>query len=83
VPEHREVLDDAGLYFSTRDASTLARQLEFVLSHPDAVLKYRELARNRVAAEYSWEHVTDLYETLFRKLARISPQPAAERMDCA
>ncbi len=54
VPEHREVLDDAGLYFSTRDASTLTRQLVFVLSHSDAVHQYRELARNRIAAEYSW-----------------------------
>ncbi len=70
VPEHREVLGDAGLYFDAGKPGELARLLQEVLLHPEKTARYRTLARDRVMNKYTWEQVTGAYEALFRKLIR-------------
>lgn len=63
VPEHREVLQDCGLYYRTQKEAAQAMRL---------LSEDRELrqalaakARARGGAEYSWDRITDLYEELF------------------
>jgi glycosyltransferase involved in cell wall biosynthesis len=63
VPEHREVLGDAGLYYDGT-VSGLRRRLQEAIDHPDLVEGCR--ARARVLAErYSWDRIVRDYETLF------------------
>jgi glycosyltransferase involved in cell wall biosynthesis len=60
---NREVLEDTGVFF-TDDASVTARIAEF--DDSKALPALRERARERVAAHYSWEGITDQYEHAFR-----------------
>ena len=71
VPEHVEVLGDAGIYFSPEDDVDLTAKLQQLCDFPELVGKYRRLVEERVRARYSWESVTDEYESLFSRLARL------------
>lgn len=68
VPEHREVAGDAARYFGYRDAADLVRQMRALIDEPDEVLRLRRLAEERVRGQYTWDAVTDGYETYFREL---------------
>jgi glycosyltransferase involved in cell wall biosynthesis len=66
VPEHREVLGYAGLYYDgTREG--LVKRLQEVLDHPSMVLEYRKRIQER-SGRYSWEQVVKDYENLFLSL---------------
>ncbi len=66
VPEHREVLGDAGLYYA--DAAGFVAAARRTLDDPALTRRLRLAARARVAARYRWDDVTDAYEALFREL---------------
>jgi glycosyltransferase involved in cell wall biosynthesis len=66
VPEHREVLGDAGLYFRGRDE--MAATLQRVLDDPDLAGDLRSRSRARAAERFAWDAVTDAYEAWFREL---------------
>lgn len=63
---NREVLLDAGTYFST--PGDVGRAVEEAESVPASSARRRELALDR-AATYDWDSVTDGYEALVRRLA--------------
>ena len=64
VPEHREVLGDAGLYYDGSETG-LIRKLQEALDRPDLVATCRAAARER-AKRFSWDAITSDYEALFR-----------------
>jgi glycosyltransferase involved in cell wall biosynthesis len=71
IPEHREVLGDAGWYYAKNDPHDLARRLREVMLGPDAAASRAaraDAARRRVAEHYDWEQVTSAYERLARGL---------------
>jgi glycosyltransferase involved in cell wall biosynthesis len=68
VPEHREVLGDAGVYFAYRDADDLAARLRDLLDAPKAVARLRAAAERRAVERYGWDAVTDQYEAYFADL---------------
>lgn len=68
VPEHREVVGDAGRYFGYRDADDLAAQMRVVIDDLGEVSRLRTLAEERVRALYTWDAVTAEYETYFGEL---------------
>lgn len=70
VPEHREVLGDAGVYFNGQGNVHLVQQMQHLLDHPATVRNLRSKVLRRVRANYSWERVTRDYEVLFAKVAR-------------
>ncbi len=70
VPEHREVLDNTGLYFNVKDSSTLAKKMEFVFRNPEKVKEYGKKAEERVSKLFTWDKVTSDYERLFKKIIR-------------
>jgi glycosyltransferase involved in cell wall biosynthesis len=70
VPEHREALENAGLYYGYRDVDDLAAQLQDLVDHPDMVNEYRRLAAERAGVYYSWDKVAEDYEKLFLKMLR-------------
>lgn len=69
VPEHREVLGDAGLYYGKNDFTHLAEQLAKL--HSDAARRSQlsSAAAARAKALFSWDVVTDKYEQLLNKLS--------------
>ena len=60
VPEHREVLGDAGWYY--KGADELADRLRTVLADDDARGRLADAARDRAARLYAWDAVTDAYQ---------------------
>ena len=68
VPEHREVLGDAGIFFMTQKRNDLASKMQFLLDHPEIVKMYQQKAHQRVREKYSWARVADAYEELFRSI---------------
>lgn len=69
VPEHREVLEDAGLYFNTIEPDNLRSQMQFLLDNPVVVEEKRELALKRIRQNYTWEAVAADYEKLFFEMS--------------
>lgn len=72
VPEHREVLADAGLFYRPGDAADLLSRLEELLDDPARADALRARARARVADRYRWDDVTDAYERVLASLVRPS-----------
>lgn len=66
VPEHREVLGEAGVYYARNDAVSLGRELRALVDDEPRRAALSRLAAERAAAHFSWDHVTDEYERLFR-----------------
>ena len=71
VPEHVEVLGDCGVYFSPHDNSDLSEKMQMLCDSPTLVKKYRSRVQQRVHGRFNWAAVTDDYEKLFKKLARV------------
>ena len=72
VPEHRETLADAGIYYRT--VQELAVALESVLRDPETNASLRDHARQRARDRYSWDAVVADYRRWFSALARIEPE---------
>lgn len=66
VPEHREVLRDAGIYY--RGKEELASKLRELMIDESLVDEKARAARKIAEEEYSWEKVADEYEALFQKM---------------
>lgn len=69
VPEHREVLQDAGFFFDTRQNGELAEKMQYLLDHPEVVAEAGKKAVERIERNYTWDKITDDYEKLFYRLA--------------
>ena len=76
VPEHREVLGDAGAYFAYRDVDDLAEQMRRLIADRAAVETYRSRAADRVRERYGWDAVTDPYLAYFNELLGRRPRAA-------
>lgn len=71
TPENTEVAGGAGLPFTTN----LTERMEELLSMPEQERAvWRQRAHDRVAERYSWEAVTDAYETLLLGLCARSKE---------
>ena len=68
TPENREVGGRAVGYFTLRPENTLSGTLRELLSNSLTREEFRAKARGRAAERYSWERVTDAYESVFRSL---------------
>jgi len=69
TPENLETMGEAGLGYDGKvGAESLAQVLQELIESPEKIAAFRQAAAERVARHYSWEHVTDDYEALFRRL---------------
>lgn len=70
VPEHREVLGEAGRYYRRNDVADLAAVLRVLIGDPAERAVLGAAAAERARNTLSWDHVTDEYERLFVALTR-------------
>jgi glycosyltransferase involved in cell wall biosynthesis len=70
VPEHREVLGDAGRYYARNDVAALGEAIRMLIADPAARTELGAAAAARAHASFSWDHVTSEYERLFQRLTR-------------
>lgn len=69
VPEHREVLGDAGSYYGKNNFDQLSEVINELLRDPSAIQIYRRKATERARELYSWDKITTLYEELIREVS--------------
>ncbi|MDQ7062997.1 MAG: DUF1972 domain-containing protein [candidate division KSB1 bacterium] len=70
VPEHREVLGDAGFFFDATKEGDLTEKLQYLIDHPEEVEAAGRRAVERIEKFYTWDRITEAYEKLFRRLAK-------------
>jgi glycosyltransferase involved in cell wall biosynthesis len=80
VPEHREVLGDAGVYFSRTDDNDLRAQLQMLLDQPGMHAAYQRKALKRIEEKFTWERIATEYETLLYRMLGISAPPSVPAM---
>lgn len=68
VPEHREVLGEAGLFFATDTPDDLAGQMDALLRQPEMVPVMGRRAQDVVRNSYLWDYICEAYERLFRSV---------------
>ncbi len=69
IPENREVVGDAGLYFETGDTEALRSQLRTLLESPQLADACRIAARERASEKLlDWDGVAERTEHLYRRL---------------
>lgn len=67
VPFSRDVLKDGGIYFEKR-TDDLALKMQWALDHPAELDNFKSKAVTRIREHFSWDMVTDRYESLFHEL---------------
>ncbi|MBA3320566.1 MAG: DUF1972 domain-containing protein, partial [Pyrinomonadaceae bacterium] len=67
TPENLEVVGEAGIPYA--DEPDLTEKLQRVLRDASVVSAYRQRAQTRIREHYDWEHVVNLYENLFARMA--------------
>ncbi|MCA8922076.1 MAG: glycosyltransferase [Planctomycetes bacterium] len=68
VPEHREVLGEAALYYVPDNEASLAQRIEEVLGDRARAKALVEAARARIRERYRWAAIVTQYEALFAQL---------------
>lgn len=69
VPEHREVLEGAGVYYRGKD--DLREKMKMLMRDEVTVKKMGRAAFRRVQEEFLWERIADKYEELFYSLTGV------------
>jgi glycosyltransferase involved in cell wall biosynthesis len=70
VDENIEVVGDAGLIYKKNDVDDLGKKIQYVIDNLNVVKTYGERAQERVKQNYSWDDVTDKYESLFLEIVK-------------
>ena len=70
VPEHREVLGNAGLYYAKKSVTDLAIALDRVISNHDLHETLEKQAFKRAKAEFDWAKITTAYAEVFLDLCK-------------
>jgi glycosyltransferase involved in cell wall biosynthesis len=68
VPEHREVLRDAGFYYKGKE--DLKEKMVLLMGNEEYIRGKQKAAVEISGREYSWEKITDEYEQLFLNLVK-------------
>jgi glycosyltransferase involved in cell wall biosynthesis len=84
TPSNLEVIADAGFsYRGKQQDRDLRRQLEFLLSNPDEVSKYRVRAQERACITYRWDQVVAAHSLLYKQVHGGEGAAVADRVDSA
>lgn len=66
---NREVLDHGtyGILYK-KDIDDLAQKINYLDSHDNIAKSFREKSRDRIIERYTWDHITDQYEEMFKNI---------------
>ena len=70
VPEHREVLLDAGMYYEQNNYNSLSNKIQYLIENPIIVAQYGERAKNRIKQNYTWDRIAEQYDKLFLEMIK-------------
>lgn len=66
IPECAEVVEDKAITFKKSDVKDLKEKLEWLVTNPDVVNKYKATATDFICEKYSWDDVVDKTIDLYR-----------------
>ena len=69
VPEHRETLGEAGVYYSGADE--LRTRLRTLLADPNELAHLRTAAHTRASEVYGWDAIAESYERWFAQITNV------------
>lgn len=78
IPENLEGMGACGMTFRSGDAGDLAAKLELLIAQPELVAAQRRVNADYIAAQYSWEGVTDRLEAIYQALIDQRPLPSID-----
>ncbi|MCS7063082.1 MAG: DUF1972 domain-containing protein [Methylacidiphilales bacterium] len=69
TPFNSEVLDGGryGLLYE-KDSNDLAEKIKKIEADPELAESFRSRAQDRIRERFTWDHITDQYETLFQEM---------------
>lgn len=73
VPEHREVLGDAGRYYPRNDFAALSKCMAELMHDTGKARALGQAAKERALVRYCWDRITDQYEELLKALITSAP----------
>ena len=65
VPEHREVLREAGIYYNFNDFNDLSKKMGVLLKDHAKIALLREEAKKLATQNYQWSQIAGQYQELF------------------
>jgi glycosyltransferase involved in cell wall biosynthesis len=68
VPEHREVLGDAGIYYPRNDFAALSKCMAELMHDTVRAHALGQAAKERARVHYCWDRITDQYEEMLKEL---------------
>ena len=68
IPENLEAISDIGWYFRNTEVESLSERLRWMIDHPKILDVIREKSRNRVRDYYSWDKITEDFESLYMQM---------------
>jgi glycosyltransferase involved in cell wall biosynthesis len=68
IPENLEALNGFGRTFISKDVSSLAEHIDYLISNPQFVDSIRPEAQRHVLKNYSWDTIADKFEKLYNEL---------------
>lgn len=66
IPECAEVVEDKAVTFKKSDVKDLKEKLEWLVTNPEEVKKYKATATDFICEKYSWDDVVDKTVDLYR-----------------
>lgn len=69
IPENLEAVDGTAVAFRSEDVEDLYRKMDHLLQHPEMVRSFEEKSRRLVHERFSWDHVVDRLEDIYREVA--------------
>lgn len=66
IPECAEVVEDKAVTFKKSDVKDLKEKLEWLVTNPEEVKKYKATAADFICEKYSWDDVVDKTIDLYR-----------------
>jgi glycosyltransferase involved in cell wall biosynthesis len=68
IPENIEAIGTTGYSFESGNTNSLFEKLDWLMAHPAHVRNAGAFALHRIRQEYSWDCVTDTYESLYHSM---------------
>ena len=68
IPENLEVAEHCSVSFRSQDVDDLTQKLEGLIRDPARVRSFEDKARGHIQTHYSWDHVGEATERLYREL---------------
>ncbi len=66
IPENLEAVGETAVPFKSADVEDLTAKMKDLLQHPEVVHTYEEKSRRLVQERFSWDHVVDRVERVYR-----------------